>query len=353
MKKKKVIIFVQNGVGGAERMSVLIGKSLDVEKYEVCFCLVETKAKNSIRDFIPNEYRIELIKNSSVLSLIINIVRTLLIEKPDIVFSSVFNINNKLLLFKWLFPHIKLIIRCDNYLYTYTRKQQKMIAKLYPKAECIIAQTDEMRDELVKQLGINGRKVLALQNPIDKKTIDEKTSIELNPFQCNGKKHLVAVGRFNIQKGFDLLVDAFIKVCQYRKDVDITIVGDYAADGGIILNNINEKVKKANIVDNLNCVGYKDNPYLYIKNADCFVLSSRWEGLPNVLIESLYLGTPAAAFMCIPVIERIIDNGKTGYCAEKENVDSLANAILKTLQLGKIKSSYKSAEIEDFTRLFE
>lgn len=58
------------------------------------------------------------------------------------------------------------------------------------------------------------------------------------------------------------------------------------------------------------CVGFKNNPYVYMKHADCFVLSSRNEGLPNVMIEALYLGTPVAAYKCIPVIERIVDEGK-------------------------------------------
>ena len=227
-----------------------------------------------------------------------------------------------------------------------------MIALLYPKADCIIAQTQEMKDELVN-IGISEEKVVALQNAIDKQTIDTKIAGAASPYPDNEKKHFVAVGRFNRQKGFDLLIDAFIEVQKERSDVDLYIVGDYTLGGGEIYNNIIRKVEDNGISNHVHCVGYKDNPYVYLKYADCFVLSSRWEGLPNVLIESLYLGTPAAAFKCIPVIERIIDNGLTGFFAEKENVLSLAGAMIKTLHLGAIESSYKSSCITDFTRLFE
>lgn len=350
--KRKVLIFVQDAVGGAERMSVLIGKNINRQKYDVCFCLTDCNAKSSIRDFIPEWGKIKVIPNGNAFVLTLNIVRTIIEEKPYAVFSSVFNINNKYLPFRWLFPKVKVVIRCDNYLYTYSGKQQKMVKALYPKADRIIAQTKEMKDELV-DVGIEDSKIVVLQNPIDKQTIHEKLKNANNPYPSNGKKHIVAVGRFSVQKGFDLVVDAFIEVCKHREDVDLTIVGDYAADGGAIYRDINNKVKEANVADRLHCVGYKDNPYVYIKYADCFVLSSRWEGLPNVLIESLYLGTPAAAFECIPVIERIVDNGKTGYCAEKENVESLATAILDTLRIGKIESTYKSAKIEEFTSLLE
>lgn len=350
--RNKILIVVQDGVGGAERMSVLIGKNLDPMKYEVCFCLVELNIKSSIADFIPEGIRIKRIPNGNPLLLIWNMVKTIIQEKPYAVFSSVFNLSNKFLPFRCLFHNVKVIIRCDNYYYTYTAKQQSMIRKFYPKADCIIAQTQEMKDELLN-IGVEESKVIALQNPIDKQTIEKKLTGANSPYPNNGNKHFVAVGRFNEQKGFDMLIEAFIRVYRKRDDVDLYIVGDYSLGNGEIHKSVMQKARKSGIEDFVHCVGYTNNPYVYVKYADCFVLSSRWEGLPNVLIESLYLGTPAAAFKCIPVIERIIDEGKTGYCAEKENVDSLAYAMLKTVELGKIESTYKSTAIEDFTRLFD
>lgn len=351
--KAKVVFFVQDGVGGAERISVLVGKNLDSEKYEVCFCLIERDSNSSITDFIPDGMRIMRIPNKNPFHLMWKMVTTILREKPYAVFSSVINLNNKYLPFRWLFPKVRVIIRCDNYLYTYTPMQQKIIAILYPKADSIIAQTEEMGKELIEQAKVPVEKVKVLHNPIDKALIYKKLSGTSNPYPENGKKHFVAVGRFNIQKGFDMLIDAFIEVNKKKKDVDLFIVGDYTLGDGEIYNNLKVKVNNNGISDLVHCVGYKDNPYIYLKYADCFVLSSRWEGLPNVLIESLYLGTPAAAFKCIPVIERIINDGVTGYCAEKENISSLAKAMIDSLNLGVITSSYKSSSISDFTELFD
>lgn len=350
--KRKVLIFVQDGVGGAERMSVLIGKNLDPEIYDVVFCLITRSKRTSISDFIPDGMRIMHIANKNPLLMALYMVYTILKENPYAVFSSVFNLSNKYLPFCWLFPKVKIIVRCDNYLYTYNEKQQKMIANLYPKADYIIAQTEEMRDELVSQLGFRCEKVVTLQNPIDKQTIDKKIAGAESPYPDNWKKHFVAVGRFNRQKGFDILIDAFAKVQKVNPDTDLYIVGDYAFNNGEIYTNILQKAKEYGVAEYIHCVGYKDNPYIYIKNADCFVLSSRWEGLPNVLLESLYLGTPVAAFKCIPVIERIVDEGLNGFLAEKEDTDSLANAMEKALCLGCINSHYKSAEIKDFEKLF-
>jgi len=279
-------------------------------------------------------------------------VKTILRERPDIVFSSVFNLSNKILPFRWLFPKTKVIIRCDNYLYTYTEKQQKMLLMLYPKADTIIAQTEEMRDELLNA-GVDRKKVIALHNPIDVATIEQKLKGAINPYPDNDLKHFVASGRFAYQKGFDFLIEAFSLVCKNRDDCDLYIIGDFEYDNRKVYNQVIAKAETRGILDKVHCLGYQSNPYPYIKYADCFVLSSRWEGLPNVLIEALYLGTPAAAFKCIPIIERIINEGHTGFCADKEDVISLSSAMNKAINMGRIQSTYKSSEISDFTKLFE
>lgn len=350
--KKKVLLFIQDGVGGAERMSVLIGKNLDVKKYDVCYCLVSTHVKSTIRDFIPDNSRILFIPNRGLYSLISRIWLTILKERPQIVFSSVFNLNNKLLLLKKILPKAKYIIRCDNYIYTYNDNQRRLLKKTYPKADTIIAQTEEMGAELLEHAKVSAEKIKVLHNPIDKSLIDKKLNGITNPYMGNERKHFIAVGRFNQQKGFDLLLDAFIKVYKMRQDVELHIVGDTTIGGGVVAKAVRKAAEQAGVGNFVHFYGYQDNPYPYIRYADSFVLSSRWEGLPNVLIESLYLGTPVAAFKCIPIIERIVEEGVTGFMAEKENVEELATAMINSLKLGRVVSSYKSASIDDFVELF-
>lgn len=351
--KHKVLLFVQDGVGGAERMSVLIGKSLKRDNYSVCFCLIQSSVKSTIKDFIPDDIRSVSIHNGGAFSLMLNMARVLIKEKPDVVFSSVFNLSNKLLLLKWIVPHSRFIIRCDNYIYTYNEKQQRILRKTYPKADVLIAQTEEMGEELIEQAKVSAAKVKVLHNPIDKSLIDKKLIGKANPYLENGRKHFVAVGRFNQQKGFDLLINAFIKVCYTRKDIDLHIVGDTTVGDGVVAKSVRNAAEKAGFGDLVHFDGYQKNPYPFLKFADSFVLSSRWEGLPNVLIEALYLGTPVAAFKCIPIIERIVDDGVTGFLAEKENVDDLSTAMLKAIDMGRVVSNYQSAKVSDFTDLFD
>lgn len=355
-KRKKIIVFAQSTVGGAERMSVTITKSLDRKKFEVVYYLVgptDDKGKAPLQEFIPNDMKVNCVAGSNPLFMIGKYLRILLKERPNVVFSSVININNKLLLLRELFKKTKFIVRCDNYLYTYTDRQRRIIDKTYYRADIIIAQTEEMKQELIDEMHISEDKVVALQNPVDTETINKKIQTGKNPYSDDDKVRYVASGRFAHQKGFDLLVETFAIVKKQQPEAELYIVG--RNDGGFenYYNEVKQLIEKHGLQDSVKCVGFQNNPYVYIKYADCFVLSSRWEGLPNVMIESLYLGTPVAAFKCIPVIGRIVTDGVDGYLAEKENVESLAKAMIKASELGRVISVYKSASMDDFHHVLE
>lgn len=347
----KILIFLQDGVGGAERVSVLLGKSMPREQYEVKFCLIDRNCETSIRDFIPEGYPVIGISNAGPVKMMWQLVRVVWQERPHMVFSSVMYLNTKILTFRSLFPKTRFVVRCENYLYTFNKSQQHRIRITYQRADAIIAQTKEMGDELIEQIHISKDKVMVIQNPVDTELIDRMVEEGGNPYPQNGMKHFVASGRFAMQKGFDMLLEAFIEVTKKHKDVDLYIVGDYTYKDGEVYHQILERAKGAGVDHLLHCMGYQKNPYPYIRYADCFVLSSRWEGLPNVLIEALYLGTPAAVFKCIPVIERIVHDGTTGYLAEKENVSELVSAMNRALTLGRIESGYQSSNIDDFIKV--
>lgn len=352
MPKKKVLIFLQGGVGGAERMSVLIGKSLDTEVFEVKFCAIDRNGGVAICDFIPAGYHVEKIPTASPIRMMLQLFRCIRKEKPYAVFSSVMYLNTKILPFRLFFPETRFVVRCENYLYTFSKKQRVFIGLTYFLADTIIAQTKEMADELYRLKHIGKDKVVVIQNPVDAELIDRDVADCENPYPGNGYKHFVASGRFAYQKGFDLLFEAFTLLTKNGLKADLYIVGDSQYNGGKIYQQLMQRAAECGLADRLHCVGYQKKPYPYIRYADCFVLSSRWEGLPNVLIEALYLGTPVAAFRCIPVIERIVDEGKTGFLAEKENVEQLADAMTNALGLGRIESKYRVAVQVDFVRIF-
>lgn len=349
-RKTKVLFLTQNGVGGAERMALVMAKMLPQKEYEVSFAIVSRGGKTSIKDFIPQGYSFVDIPDGNPVSIMWNLYRVVRRIKPDIVFSSAMYLSTKILPFFLFLRGVRFVIRCENYLYTYSSSQIKRIKFTYPKADVIIAQTEEMAEELYA-INLDKAKVKVVHNPLDIDYINSMLQGSANPYLENGHKIIVASGRFAFQKGFDMLAKAFSKIASEKMDVDLYILGDTEYEGGVVYKQLQDIASESGVLDRVHCVGFKKNPYPYIRYADCFVLSSRWEGLPNVLVESLYLGTPVAAFTCIPIISRIIEEGKTGYTAKAEDVDGLTESIKKTLLLGRIETTYKPASKEEIIKI--
>lgn len=353
-RRKNALFFLQADVGGAERITAIIGKLLDKKKYNVKFILVANgKTSSSIQSFIPTDYEQEIVPRSNPFVLLSSFYSIICEDKPDIVFASVFYLNNKLLLLKLLFPKIKFVIRCENYLYTFSLSQKIIMGGVYFLADKIITQTKEMEKELISKLKISPPKINTIENPVDVDTITSLLKSAESPYHTENKKVFIASGRFARQKGFDILIDAFSIVNSLRLDCELYIVGAKDGDYDNEFQNFWKKVVHYGLENKVHCEGFMNNPYPYVKFADCFVLSSRWEGLPNVLLESLFLGTPVAAFNCIPVIERIVQPGINGFLAEKENASSLAQAMLNSLELHGIKSRNNDSSRNALSFLFD
>ena len=134
-------------------------------------------------------------------------------------------------------------------------------------------------------------------------------------------KVVIAVGRYSYQKGFDMLIDAWKKVYRQHPDWNLEIygVGDNEsyqaiADNYGLSNVVHCKTAVANIFD-------------YYANSSFFVLSSRYEGLPLVIIEAMGAGLPVVSFACPCGPNDIIENGVNGMLVENGNVAKLADTI--------------------------
>lgn len=346
--RKKIIFFIPSGCGGAERQAIVISKCLDDEEFDISYQIFGPS--NQLEKFLPlNRTCVFLQIPKFSLKLIVYMRKIIKEEKPDIVYGSCMPVNWRLILAAH-FMNCKVVLRNDNYLYTQSLAQKLRLAMTYPFADYIIAQTDEMKMGLIKGLCLSNKLVHTVQNAIDKQYID-KCLLDKNPYDDACDIRFVAVGRFHRDKGFDLLLQAFQLVKKEIENSIMYIVGDFNPESTICQELINY-VKHNNLQDSVVFTGFKNNPYVYMKYANCFVLSSRNEGLPNVMIEALALGTPVAAFKCIPVIERIVSEGKSGYLADKENVEELAEAMLKATKLGRIETTYKAGSEEKFRKIF-
>ena len=352
--QKRALFFIQNGLGGAERITIEIAKMLISDGWLIDMTIIlknENDDTTRIESFLPKKIisinRISCIGQINFLTKLFNNIKK---SDASIVFASAMHINQRILLISPLFPKVKFIIRNDNYLYTLPKIKQKTISLTYRFADAIITQTEEMEIEL-QNIGLKKNRIHTLHNPINSNRIKSLANVE-SPFSKDDKLKFVSVGRIAHQKGYDLLIKAFAEVIKVYPKSELYIIGDTNYENGIEYKKLLEIISLLKLSDLIHFIGFDANPYKYIKNADVYVLSSRYEGLPNTLIEAQFLGTPCAAFECIPIIGRIINNGINGYLARPEDTHSLATAMMSTLSINNIKMIYKPSKSEDFVLLF-
>lgn len=134
-------------------------------------------------------------------------------------------------------------------------------------------------------------------------------------------KKIVAVGKLDPQKGFDLLIES----CSYISNWDGWTLSIYGQ--GSEHKNLNNQIKKYNLDDKVFLEGISKNVYDVYSTASIYVLSSRYEGFPMVLLEAISFGLPLVAFDCITGPNEIIKNNDCGILVENGNVKSLAESI--------------------------
>jgi len=347
--KKKVLFFLPGGVGGAERMTLTIGSMLPHNEYEVKFVVVGRRT-NVLR-IIPEGYEVIHLKiHNKYCAPITRIMAIMMREKPEFSFCSIMYLNIRVLIASKLMG-VKCIVRNDNYLDVVSKRTRWELKHVYPFAYCVIAQQEEMAVNLIQGLNLDSAKVVVRHNPLDTEKID-RLSQASSPYPEDDSINYLWIGNFLSQKGHDVLAKAFKLVHDANPHTHLYYIGIAPPDTSF-RDSVYNYVKENNMLDCVHFMGFQENPYNFIKNCDCYVLPSRMEGLPNSLIEAMYLKRPIVATRCVPIITRMIEEGVNGYSTEVENVEQLAKRMHDALHLTNLKMIYKPSEPESFIELFK
>lgn len=152
-----------------------------------------------------------------------------------------------------------------------------------------------------------------IYNLINTEDVIEKSLVPLEV--PNSEFTFIAIGSLIPVKGYDLLIESVILLKQNGYKFVVQIVGK--GSNGKLLKN---KVLENNISDFVQFIGFTTNPYRYLKNADCFIMTSLSEANPTALCEALVLGKPCIA-VNVPGCREIIGNGKFGIIVERNAKD--------------------------------
>lgn len=353
MVKKKVLFFLPKGIGGAQKMTIVISNFLPRNLYEVKYIIVGKKKDKDMAYLIENKLDVEYLDIFNAWDfLTVRIVKILRKYKPDIVFSSLMYLNVRVILAAKIVGNIKTIVRNDNMLRIMRYDIILLMKLFYKMADIIIAQQEEMKADLIHGLNIDESKIVVRYNPVDKNDIIKK-SLQISPYNDEDTVKYIWTGNFvnSGSKGQDVLVKAFALLKKKIPNAHLYFLGAFDENSSFF-KEIKDFVNKQNLSNSVHFIGFQKNPYPWVKYADCFVLPSRIEGLPNALVDAMILSKPVVATTCIPMISRMVHDGYNGYLVPSEDYKTMADAMVKALYLRNFNMIYNPSTNRDFIELF-
>jgi len=197
----------------------------------------------------------------------------------------------------------------------------------YPWADHIVAVSQGVADDLRQLLKIPGTRVQAIYNPVITPDLQVQVRADLDHpwFQDGEPPVILAVGRLTAQKDYPFLIEAFANTLKTHRS-RLQILGE--GEERPALENL---VRDLGLEDDVSMPGFVSNPFPYIVRSAAFVLSSRWEGLPGVLIEAMYCRDPLISTDCPSGPREILLDGKYGRLVPIQDVEALSAAICDAL----------------------
>ncbi|MDN3641071.1 glycosyltransferase [Lutimonas halocynthiae] len=328
--KPRIVFFLPNlNGGGAERVSVNYLRQLNSKNFEIFLILV--KKNGDLLELIPKEIKIFELNSKSIITTLMSFKKIILKLNPDVLYSTLYRTNIAIYLTLIMgVSNVKVVLRSPNLPSVYYKNNNvsyifKLFLKLsFRRADLIIAQTDEMKIDLISVFNLNSNKIKVLMNPIDKKLIEEQIEGSHYPYE-KGFVNVIAAGRIVYEKGFDVLIHSFKSVIEKNDRFRLYILGN---DFEGYQNSLQHLINVEGLNDYIYFLGFKKDSFKYYFHSDLFVLSSRNEGMPNVVLENLYLNKPIIATKCLESIAKLIKDGKNGILVEVEDEVSMAEAIL-------------------------
>jgi glycosyltransferase involved in cell wall biosynthesis len=314
--------------GGAERVCVNLANEFVRQGYNVQLNVLNLDSAVYHSD-IDEGVIVNNLKQKHARSSIFSILQYLKKDKPSFILVFNHQIAVILVLLRAIFGiNTRIISRNINTL-SQKKKSEKsiwhkfivfpVIRLLYKYVDHVIAQSEGMEEDLIDHFGFHPKNITVINNPISTKFINENKKTD-----TNYNNQILFVGKLYPQKGVHFLLKAF-KICLVRnKNLKLLILGD-----GPLKRELEDLASELNIKNSVTFKPFTKDIITHYKESKMTVLSSLYEGFPNVLVESIAVGTPVVAFDCPSGPREIILEGTNGFLVDYKNINQLAENILK------------------------
>lgn len=352
MAGKKIAIFIQSlAIGGAERATLNLVKGFMQLGMKIDLLLAD--CSGGLLSEVPPQVSIIDLTGKRVLFSLFPLVRYLRIKRPDLLCSiqthtsliavwavrlARIQIPLVISIHSMLLPHLAAVPSIRNWLVI------KLASFFFISADAAICVSQGVAEDLIKTTGMSPQKTFVVHNPVVflglEQAAREPTS---HPWCASGTPPLIlAVGRLAAAKDYPTLLRAFSLINRNRP-ANLLILGE-----GRERPSLQAFVRQLGLTNNVQMPGFVQNPYAYISRARLLVLSSRWEGFGNVLVEALACGTPVVSTDCRSGPGEILADGRFGKLVPVGDAEALAEAMLETLQMPPDRAVLRQ-RAQDFT----
>lgn len=336
MDKRKILFFIyEMGAGGAARTLLNILNHLDREKFEPI--LVTLNYNGSYEEHLKDDVTFIKLETRRLRSAIFPLAKVIRHEQPDIVFSTIPNYNIIAIVARLLsFTKTKNVVREAALLGDGHSFNMKLImyGLFYRLSSKVISLSEGVKTNLVEHYKVKHDNVKVIYNPIDIKHIQSDAdhgaiAKEHEHIFATNRKVIITAGRLVGEKDHKTLIRAFAKVNE-QLDSKLVLLGE-----GSLKDDLKELTKQVGIEQHVHFIGFQQNPYVYFKQADLFVLSSLSEGFGHVLVEALAMGIPIVSTNCGPGAQEVLKNGTYGAICQVGNDGDMAKKMIDVLTLPK------------------
>lgn len=329
---KHIAIFVPSmRGGGAERVMLTLANKFADRGHRVD--LVLAKAEGNYLPDISANVRLVDLNMPRVLRSLWPLMRYLKRERPDAMLSAL-NYANVIAILAWKLARVptRLVVSERSSLARQPKGWSGWIIRalmrwLYPKADKVVCVSKAIEKDMQRLIGVSADKTVTIYNPIDSELIHSQMQAPVEHPWINMKTApvVLAAGRLTEAKDYPTLLRAFARLRKGR-EARLIILGQGEEDA-----RLKELAADLDIRDDVDFVGFQDNPFAWMARCDVFVMASAWEGFPNVLAQAMACGAPVVSTDCPTGPYEILEGGRWGKLVAVGDAVGLSHNILGAL----------------------